>query len=49
MKTYFKCLDIDVNMSFGRVAGKLTVLYFPPRGGGRAAKKRRLNAFFFHL
>ena len=47
MKTYFNCLDLDVKMSFGRVAGKLTVLYFPPRGGGRAAKKATFKGILF--
>ena len=47
MKTYFNCLDLDVNMSFGRVAGKLTVLHFPPRGGGCMAKKATFKGILF--
>ena len=48
-KTCCICLHTDVKLSFARVLGQSIVLFFPSWGGGRAAKKRVLNTFFFHL
>ena len=47
MKTCFKCLDLDVNMSFGCVADKLTVLFFSPEEQGAWQNKGTFKRPFF--